>query len=133
MRRKGVTVIQWAGDASTEDRLARDLPLSSLQKVIDLAIEVHGEPNVREALRANLGAELPTGECTIQGWINAEIPEDDARKAIGTTAKQRGWFKQIHSGERLGEVVASALSEISTTDLAVKLAELEKWSYDNGG
>jgi hypothetical protein len=68
----------------------------------------------------------------IDSWRTNGADEASIRDSFGLVAKKQkngNWFKRIDLGEHLGEIVGKCLIEIGSSDLAVKLSELEKWAY----
>jgi hypothetical protein len=64
-------------------------------------------------------------------WVDLSIDQQAIRKAIGDSASQKGWFKKIDVGFKLGEFVVSTLEQISPeTDLFQKISLLKEWVYD---
>jgi hypothetical protein len=126
----GVTVVLWGGKLATEERIATDLPLEKLQSFLDAAIDECGEQSVLGSISAHLADNLTACEASIKTWLSAlSCTEAEVRSAIGKAAKKKGWFKDLNAGQRLAEIVAEALPDISSTDLAKKLAMLEDWAH----
>jgi hypothetical protein len=124
----GIPVIQWAGDVNTETRVCLDLPLEAVQEILDTAIAPDNQQSRLDTIAGNLG--LRTGsfaEPLIRNWISADLDESQLRRAIGTSAHTKSWFKNITYGEALGEIVAKQLETIPDSDLAKKLAALKTW------
>ena len=129
----GVRVIQWADSASTEERIAHDLPEKELIRLVRLAIEITED---EEAVLSSIGAQLsgltdPLSTPDVMSWISPETPIDEIRKAIGKAAKKKKWFKSIEHGQRLAELVSELLPQMGETDTAAKTADLEAFSYGN--
>lgn len=125
----GVSVILWAGNVSTEERIALDLPWASLQEILNLALEICGEQSVFDVIRS----QVPTGTIlrgvTIEEWRGEGVGEDTIRRALGQAAKKAKWFKRIDLGEELGLIVGRAIPSIGPSDLGLKLSTLADWVY----
>ena len=127
--RNGVTVIQWSGNVATEERVALDLPWSSLQGFLDALIEVRGEESALSAVgSALLGGRAPAG-ASLDSWRDQGLGEEDIRRALGQAAKHTKALKRVELGEQLASVVGPVLPTIAESDLAAKLAQVAAWCY----
>lgn len=119
----------WEGGASTEERVALDVPWDVLMAIIDRARELFVE-DVPEAATDAIAARLqaPPGSGPEQ-WLEQGFTHDQIRYAIGQAAKKGGWFKRTDLGEILGRIVVDALPRMADTDLATKLKSLADWAY----
>lgn len=140
LNKKGVKVIRWADKKCIEQRICMDLPWETVEQFIELCISVVSEyieneiatQSVLDAICARLN--LASGSLKSidpNTWINPSIDQHAIRKAIGDSAAQKGWFKKIDIGFKLGEFVISKLEQISPeTDLFKKIKLLQEWIYD---
>lgn len=129
LERDGVTVIQWSGTVATEERVALDLPWSSLQGFLDALIEVRGEESALSAIGSALpGGRSPAG-ASLDLWRSQGVEEQDIRRALGQAAKRTGAFKRVDLGEQVASLVGPVLPAIDESDLAVKLAQVAAWCY----
>jgi len=130
----GVKVFLWADNVSIEERVALDLPWDGVDAMVLLAVDDKGEESVRDAIAARLGVStLLTGSPS--DWLaTGGIGEDDLRKAVGKTAKEKGWFKRVDLAEDLSKIVAQHLdsNSIQKTDLARKIDALRRWAHGDG-
>jgi putative ATP-dependent endonuclease of the OLD family len=124
----GVRVFQWEGERSIEQQIAIDLPLSDLQRMVDLAVENEGA-GVMNAIGDRLNSGPPFRDGVLTAWIAAGGDQDALRAAIGKAAKKNGWFKRVDRGERLGEIVGAALERLIGKDLGEKLKALGDWAH----
>ena len=131
LRDRGIEVVLWPGNVATEERVALDLPLDSLQRLVDGAIEVFGEQEVLDAISSVLDQNVRQLGISLADWQSNGMAEETIRKAIGTAAKRTlgGWFKDITAGMHLGRIVADAIPLVSTSPLAVTLKRIEDWVY----
>lgn len=127
----GITVVLWDGAMATEERITTDIPLSDLQNFVSAAVDELGESRVLDAISTKLGQSIISLGTDIQGWIDEGYSEESIRSVIGVAAKTTlgGWFKNINTGERLGEIVVSALNDISRTPLQKSISQIEGWIY----
>jgi len=128
---RGIHVVLWEGNASTEERIALDLPWHDLQQLVDSAIDEHGEQPVLSAISQRLGPTIVALGSSLNSWEAKGSSQEGIRRAIGKTAKsaKHGWFKDLNSGEVLGRIVFQALPRIPQTPLASSLALIETWVY----
>lgn len=129
---RGINVFQWEDGFSTEQRIAKDLPWGHFKRMVALAMEFKTPESIRDAVFAQLGSTPKAIGFDPDEWVKAGYKEDQLRSSFGKAAPKEThkWFKSIELGEKLGQIVAEALPEISETDLAVKLNQLGKWAYE---
>ncbi len=126
----GITVVLWDGTLASEERITADLPLDKLQMFLEIAIDERDEESVLSSISAHLENNLTTCEASISTWLSTlGCTEAKVRSAIGKAAKKKGWFKDLNAGQRLADIVCSALPEIPDTDLAKKVAAIEEWAH----
>jgi len=133
LQNAGASVLLWDGRMATEQRIAADVPLATLQLILELGCEIKGERGCLDSCRAQvqkLGGDRTaiTGGSIVE-WQRNGIQEALLRAAIGNAAHGAEWFKNLNDGRRLAEVVVAALPGICGTPLATKLAALEQWVY----
>lgn len=126
----GVTIIEWADGLNTEARICLDLPWPYLQRVVDEACEDLSSVSVADAIATALGGGGQLRTSDLAELLDTGITKSEIRAAVGRAAHVGSWFKRIESGERLGLIVAGALSEIPASDLALKVAELQTWAHE---
>jgi hypothetical protein len=130
---KGVSVFEWEGKMSIEERIAQDLPLTDLQKLLMLVFETKDDDGKRSLLQsladrakkpeaANVGPNL-------QLWLQGGLSEPDLRLAFGKCSKADGWFKNLNDGQLLGKVIGETLPTIPNSSLAKTINSLEAWIY----
>lgn len=127
LRQFGIEVVQWRDKVAIEERICNDLLLKDLQEVLNLAIRSRDAASVLNAVASRLNCSNLSTEM-ISDWQQADA---DVRRAIGQAAKatSNSWFKRIDLGELLGVLVLRALPTIPETDLAAKLATIERWVH----
>jgi len=131
LKKEGIAVALWDDNMAIEERIAADLPIPVLQSVLDLARSRYNDGHVRTSLLDYLNHSAVQRSLRISDWLEAGIPESQLRIAIGKAAKcKKGeWFKDISSGEELGQLIASNLPEIASLPLAQTLSVIEGWVY----
>ena len=129
--RAAVKVVEWEGSSATEERVLADVSLKGVQRILDLAFVLRGRETVLDTVSARLEVR-PRLPPSFSDWKATGKSRAELRHAIGATAKQTGWFKNIEFGERLGEIVAEELGAGLDAPIARALAEAEAWAYDAG-
>jgi hypothetical protein len=124
----GVKVVLWEGGMSTEERIATDLPLVFLQSIIDAAVALKGEASVLDSIGSKLQRNLSGVGRSINTWL-LESDESAIRSAIGKTAKDKDWFKDLNAGNTLAQIAVKALPKIPESDFAKSVKSLEVWVY----
>jgi len=136
LQNSGISTFLWDGTMSTEERLMTDLPLDSVQEVLTAAFEEYGVQAITSHVSCFAGKDLSGSGSTIVGWIKSGLTEPDLRTAIGKAAKSgkfggksTGWFKNVTLGQRLGEIVATAMPKLKNKPTEKLLSALAKWIY----
>lgn len=131
----GVRTLLWEGGLSTEERLASDLPIASLQEWIAAAVAEFGEDLIVQQVVSFAEADPKPSGVVVTAWIQGGMTEALVRRAIGRAAKQgktdsgKGWFKNVTLGEQLGGIVGRAAGAIGGTPTASLIGQLEAWTY----
>lgn len=126
----GIDVLLWADNMAIEERVVQDLPWEGVLDIVELAIDEHDETSVRDTIADRFEGDPELLKGTFRTWQDSI----QLRKAISLAAKKannKGWFKRIDLGERLGEVVCKYLDRIVDTDLAKKTKALRVWIDKN--
>jgi hypothetical protein len=130
----GVTVLQWSGGCSIEERIFADLPWNGVIEVASVALQEKGTDEVLRGLAAELGLTITDLPADPGQWLGT-IPVDETtlRAALGKAAKKgAGWFKRIDHGEALAEQVTRCVDSIPSSSLAKTTGELRAWVDQNG-
>jgi putative ATP-dependent endonuclease of OLD family len=134
IRASGAEVLLWDGCMATEQRIAADVPLETLQALLETASEIKSEQSCIDSCKTELeklGVDATAvTDIAINNWQRNGIDETILRAAIGNAAKTSKWFKNLNNGERLAELIIVALPGIADTPLGIKLRELEEWIYE---
>ncbi len=123
-----ITVFEWEGTVSTEERFLLDLSTDAVQELLNIAFEYFGEESVLDSTRAFLGTKEKLA-ATHLAWLVQGKADLDFRKAMGLAAKKKDWFKLVDRGERLGLLLAAELARDETTSSGRTLAATEAWAY----
>lgn len=128
LQQLSINVFEWEDALSTEERMLRDVSLSAVQQLLDLACEYVGAESVLDSVRGVLETKekLPAA---FSAWQVAGKAEGDFRDAIGVAAKKRNWFKLVDRGERVGILLAGELASNKDSPMAKTLIATEAWAY----
>lgn len=132
IRAAGAEVLRWDGNMATEQRIAADVPLITLQELVKVASEIKGMQSCLDSCKtelAKLGTNAAAVTDIVKDWQKNGIDECAIRAAIGNAAKSSKWFKNLNDGEKLAKLVVMALSDIADTPLGIKLHALQEWIY----
>lgn len=108
-RDAGGHVVSWRGDRALEDELFASLPAASVGKLLDLAVDIHGEASVGSNIGSASGGSLTLAMA--RAAVVAGIPDPTVRATLGkaSRSKRAGWFKSVSWMEEAAhEVVAPA-------------------------
>jgi hypothetical protein len=117
----GIPVFMWSDKLSLEERAFQDLPWADVVVSVQLARDSFGY-SVRDQVVSKFGGAL---DSDLGNWKDS--PE--LRKAIGTTAKKSGWFKDITRGDLWFGAIRPAFKDeaFAKTNLASQLNNLWAW------
>ena len=132
----GCKVLVWEGKLAIEDRVAADLPWAGVAALVRLAMKLHGDDCIRDAVaqRAELKPSALPGDPF--GWLNDQITEAELRRAIAVSARKHkpagsreGWFKRVDLAEELAGIVIDHWETLKGKDLRLKLEQLQAWAH----
>ena len=124
----GIDIYEWSGGVATEERMFKDVSDATAQLLLDIACEAHTEMSVLSQVAHALGvAKLPGAK--LDDWRALGKGDADIRGALGTTAKNKEWFKNTTYGERVGAILGQENTAIPTTPLAQLLSKIEAWLH----
>jgi hypothetical protein len=103
----------------------------SLISFLEAAADEYDQISVLDAVSSRLKHKVTQFGTNLNAWIDDGLSESQIRTAIGKTAKKHlnGWFKDLNSGKRLGDIVIDALGEIQDKPLTTSIEKIESWIY----
>lgn len=126
LRQEGIPVAMYNDTVCTEEALMADLPWTGIIELLRIAMTYHEE----QALRDQVKARLPEGTAIDLSAPPNDWPESpELRTALGTTAKEKDWYKQLQLGEAVGAVIAQHLHAMPQTDTATVLETIRAWLH----
>lgn len=128
-----VILVQWAGGASLEQRLAQDMSDELVPTFLATAMEgSQSAESIVGALSDRLGISQAQLSDDPTRWVEQSGRSGlTFRTALGDAASQGGWFKTVSGGELLADlIVANEESFPEQTDFAIKLKQLKSCVRD---
>lgn len=131
IRKAGGRVFEWPDTCSTEERLFRDVPWTTVKDLIALAVQGAGDASVRAKINTACKAASLAEIADLS--LPAALDTENFRKALGVAAKTESkngppaWFKSMTAGEAVALIIASALDKIADKPTAEIIAEIRGW------
>lgn len=119
VKQRGGTVVQWPGEVCIESAVCSQLDETGLNAYIAAALEVTDDPaasmrSFTDQLRkyAVLNGVTPAGVDILDmtTWTAAGISLDACWTAVALVSKEKGWFKRVDKGHRLGTFILESES-----------------------
>jgi len=111
----GISVIDCEQGNSIENQVFKDLPWNVIKELIDYK----GAEFIKDSVNSRCTESL-TNSCVASHY-------KEKREALGSTAKDNGWFKRIDCGEFLGTVILKHFDEIQDKKIGRQFTELINW------
>lgn len=127
---KSVFIIRWQDGNNTEMQLFSDLPKNNIKSVVDIVIKEEDidEQSILQSINSGLKTKLTTLE-GISSYPDEDLPT--LRISVARSAKDNNWFKNITTGEALGEYLFNEiLEEIKTTEFYKTFEKVKKWAIN---
>jgi hypothetical protein len=116
----GVTVLTWGGGHSTEEAIFSHLAWEDVRRVVQIAEATWSADLLNQHIQS-----FSNGQQSLAGCVAAD--EAPHRELLGRVAKDRGWFKRIDLGTRVGgEVVGPGLTR-AAEPLQTTIERLRNW------
>jgi len=112
-----------------EAQIFQDLPWKEILELADYVIYSHNKNT--DDFKASLKAKCVKGSAFPENWRDSDTPE--MRKALANASivdsdKNKPWFKTVHHGEALGDIIFNYFDEMSaSTHLKRVLTDLSDW------
>ena len=103
----GGVVFSWREGRTLEDELFYSLPIQAVGKMIDFAIELHGETLIDEHIKST--SKNARNLAAVRVELAASALTAESRIALGKAAraKKAGWFKSVSWMEHAGREIAA--------------------------
>lgn len=135
----GVTVVQWDGMMSTEQRVITDLSWGGVKAAFNVVVEqdrerghvidaiLAGAPG-EQAMRRLGVARNQVGD-DLDALLAAGMMDSEVRSAFAAAAKSKqAWFKRIDLGEALAQIALDDF-DIANTPFDAAMRTVEKWCH----
>ncbi|BFK46940.1 AAA family ATPase [Alistipes sp.] len=113
----GIKVIDCEEPYSIEQQVFNDVPWNVVKELIQVAVRKIAEDDgvsnkdAEKRIFDSTNANLQNKIAQIENWCDNESIE--LRQALGTTAKNKDWYKRQTYGELMGDCILSHYSELS--------------------
>ena len=116
LRNAGIKVVDCEQGNTIENQLFKDLPWDAIRELIVYEEKELSEEAVKNSVNSRCTESLTTN------W--QETDSATKREALGNTAKDKGWFKQIDRGEYLGTVICKYIDKIEDKTLGKQIKKI---------
>lgn len=128
----GGSVFTWRDDRCLEAELFMSLTDDAVGKLIDLAIELHGEDVVDGHIQSRAtNGETLTGIQT-EALINGYNPQTRAVLASASSIRKKGWFKQLGWMEQAAREIIGPDLQNADADFRSAVAAVFGWAGNAG-
>ncbi len=122
----GVTIVQWAGSCSIEERIFEDLPDEGIKELVKWIGNEKSIASITQSIVTRTSPQLTLLENPDIWTINTNL-----RQAIGKTAKEKEWFKRLDLGQEMGDILCKYLTQLAQKDTGQKIKQLKRWVFGN--
>jgi putative ATP-dependent endonuclease of the OLD family len=129
----GGKVVAWRDGRALEDELFLSLTDEGVEKLIDRAVQLHGEAVVNEHVKsASLNAKNLNAVRTEQLTSGFTL---ESRQILGKAARARraGWFKSVTSMEDVAREIIGPDLERADPGFKALIDDILEWARDAGG
>ncbi|NQY37783.1 MAG: AAA family ATPase [Alteromonadaceae bacterium] len=125
--KSGVSVFDCNIDFCLERQMFDDLPWLAIQKLLDYVLK-HQKKGDANALRTSIISKYPNEMKFPDNWKNSDTPDMRIAIAKASVVKKKEWFKAIHHGEALGDIMFDSF-ELMKDDNYTKMlfSRLSDW------
>lgn len=126
-RAGGVFVFDCEDTLYFEQQVFKDLPWVAIKKLIDYVVKNHKHGSL-EAVKSSISAKYPSGNTFPDDWENANTQEMRETIASASVVKEKEWFKAIHHGEALGDIIFAHFDDLDVNSKLKRiLTGLSDW------
>jgi putative ATP-dependent endonuclease of the OLD family len=127
LKRLGIEIVDWDDGDCLEVAITKNLSATIIKKLIYLYINIQVDTKGK-----NKHIVIKSITDTIQSSYGINCPSritDDPKlkNIIGNIANDKGWFKSITNGEKLGNLLFEHYDELKDTQLQIQLDKISNW------
>ena len=125
----GVSIFDCEDTLCLEMQVFQDLPWAAIQDLADYVVNSHNkdEDNFKTSLKSKYTNMYPFPE----SWRNSDTPEMRealAKASLVKTNNNKPWFKALHHGEMLGNIIFKHFDDMrESARIKTTLANLSEW------
>ncbi|MCK5284667.1 MAG: AAA family ATPase [Alphaproteobacteria bacterium] len=116
----GAQVIRWDGDVSIEEYFFKHLPWEAVQSSVRYACSMYTEQSISDQICARIPDVAD---------LSSLVDTEPLRAAIGSTAKEKSWFKRVNLAEEWVFEIGDSLNDGSTT-IGAHIESIKTWVVD---
>jgi putative ATP-dependent endonuclease of OLD family len=126
-KENGVSVFDCKIDFCMERQMFNDLPWSTIQELLDYVLKHHKNSDP-SALKTSISSKYPSDVKFPDDWLNSDNQNMRIAIAGASVVKKKEWFKAIHHGEALGDIVFNSFDLLAEDNFIRTLfSELSDW------
>jgi predicted ATP-dependent endonuclease of OLD family len=123
----GVSIFDCEDTLCLEQQIFKDLPWTAIKKLIDYVVSNHKNGS-SDAVKNSISTKYPSGKTFPDDWENVDTQEMREAITSASVVKDKEWFKAIHHGEALGDIIFTHFDTIEEdTRLKTILTGLSDW------
>jgi hypothetical protein len=123
----GVSIFDCENEFCMERQLFNDLPWATIQELLQYVLKHHKNGNL-SALKTTISSKYPKKIKFPDDWQNLDTTDMRIAIAEASVVKKKEWFKAIHHGEALGDIVFNGFDKIEKHKFTkLTFSNLSKW------
>ena len=121
-------MFEWRKTLCLEDELFQSLPKEAIQKLMELAIQIHGEALVDAHIRSASSGSINWKTVEKELAASTQV-STSTRKSLGLASrtKSASWFKNVRRMEFIGRYIVAPSLEKSDKDFASVINKVFAW------
>lgn len=127
----GVLVVRWEPGLNTEHQVCSELDADGLSKVLELGVELRGNPETVMADVSRTDPANPVSSLRVTEWIAGGLSLEDARTRIARTMVDNAWLKDVAPAKRLGEWLLRHRQVLALEILFEKLDQVRRFIFQS--
>ncbi|NRG19154.1 AAA family ATPase [Rhizobiales bacterium] len=128
----GGSVFTWRDDRCLEAELFMSLSDEAVGRLVDFAIELHGEDVVDGHIRSRATNGETLNDIQIEALIDGYSPQTRAVLAMASSIRKKGWFKQLMWMEQAAREIIGPDLQNADADFKCAVAAVFGWAGNAG-